>query len=157
PGGQEARRIFQIAVLVDLEVQVAARHLDAGAADGADDVARVDDLPRLDAERVEVEVAAAHAALVHDAHEEAARAHHAGPAAPAFELPRQQAEGRVIALHVDARELHDAVGDRAHRLANGGVDVDAAVRALAAVAVDAQAAGAQAGRALEGRRDGELQ
>ena len=65
----------------------------------------------------------------------------------------QQPQRRVIARHVDARELHDAVGDGAHRLADGGVDVDAAVRALAAVAVDAEAAGAQARRALQRRRD----
>src|SRR4029453_9893671 len=88
PRGQEARRILQLAVLVNLEVQMAAGCLHAGAADRADDVAGADRLALLDAERIQMEVAAANTVRVHDAHEEAARTHlrRHPRAAPAFEL-----------------------------------------------------------------------
>src|SRR5262249_23023017 len=126
----EAHRIGEHAVLVDLEVQVASRNLHAAAPDRPDHLAGPHDLPHLDGERVEMEVAGAHAARVQDAHEEAAGAERAP--APATDLPGQEAaRHHPAARHVRPREHHHAVGDGAHRLADGGVDVQAVVLALA--------------------------
>src|SRR6185369_304536 len=78
---EEPDRILELAVLVNLEVKVAAGDLHPRAPHGPDDLAGVHGLTGDDAKAGEVEVPAANSPLVHDAHEEAARSH--GAVAPA--------------------------------------------------------------------------
>jgi hypothetical protein len=49
------------------------------------------------------------------------------PPGPIVHLPREKPQRGMISGQVDASELHDAVGDRAHRLTDGRVDVEPAV------------------------------
>jgi hypothetical protein len=147
-GGHELHGIQKVTVLGNLEMQVAAGLFDAGAAHEPYDVASFHGLPGGYQERIEVKISGSDPLGVVDPDKKTAGAK---TGSVGSRSTSRKPTGGLFAGHVSARELDHPIGDGTNRFPGSGVNVEAPVFPGAACAISPRPAGAQAGRAFEGR------